>query len=38
MTAHIRQTAAEHGLRLIEVDGTEGVEAIATIVEEHFGL
>ena len=38
MTAHIRRTAAEHGLRVVEVDGSEGVEAIAAIVEAHFGL
>jgi hypothetical protein len=38
MTAHIRQSAAEHGLRIIEVDGSEGVEAIAAKVEQHFSL
>jgi hypothetical protein len=38
MTDHIRQTAAEHRLRVIDIDGTEGVEAIAALVEEHFGL
>jgi len=38
MTAHIRRTAAEHSLRIIEVDGKEGVEAIAERVDAHFGL
>ena len=38
MTAHVRETAVSHGLRLIEVDGSEGVEAIADLVAAHFGL
>lgn len=38
MAAHIRQIAAQLGLRVIDIDGAEGSEAIAMIVEEHFGL
>jgi len=38
MTAHIRESAAKHGFRLVEIDGSEGVEAIADLVEAHFGL
>jgi hypothetical protein len=38
MTAHVRRTAAEHNLRIIEVDGSEGIEAVAALVESHFGL
>jgi hypothetical protein len=38
IAAHIRRTAADRGLCVIEIDGTEGVEAIAAIVAEHFGL
>jgi hypothetical protein len=38
MTTHIRRTATEHNLRIIEVDGSEGIEAVAALVESHFGL
>jgi hypothetical protein len=38
MTAHVRESAASHGLRLIEVDGSEGVDAVADLVAAHFGL
>jgi hypothetical protein len=38
MTTHIREAATERGLRVIEIDGSEGVEAIADLVEAHFGL
>jgi hypothetical protein len=38
MTAHIRRTAAELDLVVIEVDGCEGVDAVAAIIEAHFGL
>ncbi len=38
MTTHIRRAAAAHGLTIIEVDGKEGVEAIAERVGAHFGL
>lgn len=38
MTAHIRRTAAQHGLLVIEVDGSVGVEAVVTLVESRFGL
>jgi hypothetical protein len=38
MTAHVRDSAASHKLRVIEVDGSEGVEAIADLVAAHFGL
>ncbi|MEX1157544.1 MAG: hypothetical protein WEC79_01280 [Thermomicrobiales bacterium] len=38
MTAHIRRTAAEHGLQVVEVDGAEGVDAVVSRIEEHFAL
>lgn len=36
VTEHVRQEAAKRGLRLLEIDGTQTVEEVITIVEQHF--
>lgn len=37
VTQHVRQEATKRGLRLLEIDGTQTVEEVITIVERHFG-
>lgn len=36
VTQHVRQEATKRGLRLLEIDGTQTVEEVITIVERHF--
>jgi hypothetical protein len=36
MAEHIRRSAAESGLPVVEVDGTRTLEEVAQIVEDHF--
>jgi len=38
LTEHVRRTARSHGLATVELDGSQPLEAIITLVERHFGL
>ena len=38
LTEHVRRTARSHGLATVELDGSQPLEAVITVVERHFGL
>jgi hypothetical protein len=38
LTEHVRRTARSHDLATVELDGSQPLDAIITVVERHFGL
>jgi len=38
LTEHVRRTARSHDLATVELDGSQPLEAVITVVERHFGL